>query len=149
MDEWEAAVGLPEYRVPLTKDDAVRYLEMASEERRKRDAEECAEACVLLAQYAAHLTRTAQRAEAAAALLDDRITQLVRAEIPLQKAYSYQERRLLAVGASDEARALEGRRMAEAAKARLLAYYATRVERVATAYQNLSNVRRRGREFGE
>lgn len=140
---------MPAFSVPGVKDEAVRYLELSAADRARLTADACAEACLVLSQYAAHLTRVQQRAEADALLLDERIRKAVGRRMTQQHAYSYDERRVLAVAESDDAVALDNQRVAALAKAARLAFFANRVDKVARAYEVLSHTRRRDRQHGD
>jgi hypothetical protein len=150
LDAWEQAVGLPKYAgVPAYQTEAVRDLEMTPNERSKLSPDEAAEACVVLSQYAAHLTRVAQRAETEAFLLQERVTALVAPHLERQQAWGNEMKRVLAVLENPEVTALDTRRVAAEAKAKRLMFFAARVDAVARAYQNLANARRRNREYGD
>ena len=110
--------------------------------------DECAEAVVVLSQYAAFLTRACQREEARMAWAADEINKAVAPRLGQQKGYGLEERRLTAVAENEHASALERVRAEAQAKFKRLLYVSNRVEGVAKAYQNLSNVRRREMQYG-
>ncbi len=149
LDSWEAKVGLPPHKMPLYRDEAVHYLELLSGDRKKLTPDECAEAAVVLSQYAAHLTREAQREEADAVLLKERVRQVVRDRLAQQKGYGLEERMLMAVAEDKAAGDLDGLRVAAEVKAKRLAYFSNRVDRVSQAYRDLANARKRERQYGD
>ncbi len=141
-------VGLPVHKMPLYQDVAVGYLEMMPGDRKKMTPDDCGEAAVVLSQYAAHLTREAQREEADAVLLKERVRQVVRDRLAQQKGYGLEERMLLAVREDKVACELDAMRVAAEVKAKRLAYFSNRVDRVGQAYRDLANARKRERQYG-
>lgn len=142
-------MGLPPFQTPTGPDEAFRYLEMPAAERRKLTPVECADACIAIARFGAHVGRLCQQEEADAFLLDERITEIVRDHVHEQPAYTPFERRALAIAGNIEAAKLERARIAAVAKAKRLAYWASRYEKIARGFENLSNARRRDREYGD
>jgi hypothetical protein len=148
LDEWEARVGLPACRVPLFQDVAVKFLELPPGDRKKLTPDECADACVVLSQYAAHLHRVAQREEADVVLLKERVRKLAAERAQQQDAFKFEDKMLLAVRESPEASSLDLQRVAAEVKAKRLAYFSNHVDKVARAYGDLGNVRKRERQYG-
>jgi hypothetical protein len=132
----------------MIRDEAVRYMDLPAGERHKLTPDECGEAAVVLAQWAAHVSRACQREEADAEMLAERITEVVRLRLNQQNAYSPQERRALAIAEDSTASRLELQRVAAHVKARRLAYHANRIDRVSRAYEALANARKRERQYG-
>jgi hypothetical protein len=148
LDQWELDVGLPTLQVPLIKDEAVRLLELTPDDRRRLSGEELADAAVTLSMYATYLSRLAQREEADAVLLDERVVSLLRCSLANQPAYTPHERRVLALNQSVEARATDLQRVGASVKAKRLAFFAARVDRVAQSYERLA-YSRRGERHGQ
>jgi len=149
LDSWEERVGLSKFEVPYVKDDAIKLLNLEVKERTKLTCEECADAVITLSQYSAYVSRASQRLEAEAFLLKEKFNQILGESIALQKAYSPDERKALAIKDNQFAQELDLQRVAAYTKAKRLYLYADRIDRVARAYEILSNVRRRGRQYGE
>lgn len=132
---------------PFGKVAALKYLAMGPDERVKLGPDECADAAVSLAQYAAYLQGLAQRAEAEVLVLNDRIDALVSQQAARLVASSFAERRRLAILGHKEASELHAYCKLAEAKAKSLAYMANRLDRIGQTYENLSHVRRRDREY--
>jgi hypothetical protein len=135
--------------VPSDRPAAERLLGLSAAERSKLGPDECADACVALSVYAAFLTRLAQAQEAEAFLCAERLDRILLPAMGGYAAFSFQERRALALAERPHADALDLERIAAAAKAKRLLFFANRVEAVAKAFGGLGNARRRGREFGD
>lgn len=120
---------------------------MTTAERSKMTAAEAAEAELVLQRYAAYLARLAQQEEASTSLLTDQVTRIVTPRILMQGAYNHDERRALAVAENEVARRLDLELSASKAKAKRLAFFAMRVEKVASAYGRLAAGRRGNREY--
>lgn len=150
MEIWEQKIGMIPCRTELpVRDEAHRYMQLASQERRKLSCDECAEACLVLAQWAAHLERVCQREAAAAELLLHRVKDLVGDVVQDAKGFKYEEKLASAIRGNKEAMSLYLQHVGASTKAKSLSYYPARVEKVADAYRNLSNVRRRDRQHGD
>lgn len=121
---------------------------MDSSTRSKLSCEECAEATIILAQYSSYVGRAAQRQEAESFLLKERIQYLIGENMALQKAYSPDERKALALSQDEEAQELDLQRIAAFTKAKRLYGYAERIDKISRAYEVLSNVRKRERQYG-
>lgn len=119
---------------------------MTTSERGKLTPAEAAEAELVLQRYAMYLGRLAQREEASTSLLVDQVTRCVAPRILQQGAYHPDERRALAVLENEVARKLDLELSAAKAKAKRLAYFSMRVEKVATAYGRLAIIKRGNRD---
>lgn len=149
LDKWENKIGLSKFNPPNSRDDALKFLEISSNDRSKMTCDECADAVITLAQYAAYVGRAAQREDSESLLLKEQINQLIGDLIPLQKAYSPEERKSLALLENENAQELERQRIAASVKSKRLFMYADRIDKVAKAYEVLSYARKRNRQYGE
>lgn len=148
LDEWDIKIGLPKFQPPAGKNDAIRLMENSSQDRQKMTPDECADAAVTLAQYGAYIARASQILESESSLLKDQIIRVLADSVPNQKAYSPEERRTLALCENDECYQMEADRIATVTKAKRLYFYAEKIDKVARAYENLSNTRKRERQNG-
>lgn len=149
LDNWEVKLGLPSFSPPKSKNEAFKYLDNTVEDRQKMTPEECADAVIALAHFSAYVTRACQREESEALLLKEQINKLIGEEIPLQKAYSPEERRSLAMADNEKAKELESLRIASSIKSKRLFMYADKIDKIAKAYETLSYSRKRNRQYGE
>lgn len=131
------------------RDEAHRYMQLPAHERHKLSCDECAEACLVLSQWAAHLDRIRQREESNANLLYHRIEELVGDKAHSAKGFKYEEKLATAVRADDEAWEVYLDYVQARARSDRLNFHAKRIEGVAEAYKSLSNVRRRDRQHGD
>jgi hypothetical protein len=143
-------MGLPAFKTPLIRDEAIRYLEMASTERASLTPEDCAEAQIVLSQWATHVSRAQQREETNSFLLEEEIQRIISPRLGQQRQYaSVDERRALAIREDTVAQRLELQRLAAVAKAKRLSYIATHVGYIAKAYRDLADSRRRHIQYGD
>lgn len=140
LDEYERSVGLPEI-VPHS--EAEQYLNMTHIELNRLTAIQCGEAAVVLAQYAFHIQRSHNKELARANWAEDSTDREVAASLNQHSAYSFKERRLLAVADNDYAVNLDKIKTWAKARAERLAYLATRVEFLSKTMLDLQQTKRR------
>lgn len=148
LDQWEVSIGLDKISVPHAKSEALRYMDLPIDERKKITPENAADAVLVLAQFAAYISRVVQKEESKMFWLSEEIMKVIASRVNQQKGYSFEERKALAIAENEAAQRLERLRRESQAKWKRLAFHAMRVEKIAMAYQNLSNVRRRLNEIG-
>jgi hypothetical protein len=149
LEAFEAGIGLP--KAGLSEElagEAQRYLALGAKERAKLTPDDCAEACLVLSQYAAHIGRVCQQEEGRAALAGELTNRSVVARLDQEKGYAFDERRLKAVAGSTHATELDRGRLESLVRFKRLLFLAQRIEKVAEAYKGLAYVRRRNNENG-
>lgn len=149
MDNWEINIGLNKFEPPLIKEEAIKFINLDSQSRSKLSCEECAEAVVILAQYAAYVSRASQQQEAEAYLLKEKVQELIGENMATKKAYSPDERKALALAEDEKASEYDLLRIAAMTKAKRLYMYAERIDKLSRAYEVLSNSKKRGRQYGD
>lgn len=148
LDGWEEQLGLPPLRQPQSHSEAIKLLDLGPDERKCLTPEDARDAVLILAQFAAYISRATQREEARMIWCQDTIIKTVAARMQQQNAYSYQERLSLAISENDHATRLEQMRALAQAKWKRLSFHAQRIEGIKMAYQNLANFHRRRDEHG-
>lgn len=148
LDNYEHEIGLPQFRLlPSVQEEALSLIEITLEKRQKLTPQQCAEAVLVLSVYAAYLGRACQREEARMAWAEEQTDKIVAPRLNQQQGYGFKEKRLLAVRENQHAQEFERIRAESQAKHKRLIFFAQRIEKIAEAYKNLSNVRRRNNEF--
>jgi hypothetical protein len=144
LDDYEAGLGLPAIRVNET--EVSHLLNLEPFERSKMDPYQCADAAYVLARFAAHLGRERSRQEALAVWLKSAVLKSVVREMQRQNAYSFEEKRQLAIIGNEHAMKLEQKRLDAEVKVANHGYLARHVENVGRAFEFLANVKRRQNE---
>lgn len=148
LDSWENSIGLSQFTISSVENEAIQLLSKGTEERKKMSPYDAGHAAVTLSQFAAYIGRLCQKEEARMAWATDEIHKTVASRLSQQKAYSFQEKLLLAVAENEHAQNLERHRGDAQAKSTRLKYLANRIEKVAEAYKNLSSIFKREMQAG-
>lgn len=150
LDDFEANLGIKFRLLPSIQNEALKYLEIEAEQRRKLTPDECAEAVVILAQYAANVHRAYQRESAQVRWSEDEICKVVAPQLAQYDKYMKHDFKVaLAVRENIYATELNSIRAESQAKCERLNFLATRIGEIAEAFRGLSFTRKRDREYGE
>lgn len=141
---------MPAFAPPRCQNEALRFLEMDADDLRKLTPAEAAVGAGVVTRYAAYLSRACQREEARARWAREQGTRLVAADGLLDqvRGYSFEERRVKAVGLRPEAQEMETLRLEAEARAARLQYAAKWAGDVARTLESQSNTYKRSREVG-
>lgn len=149
MSGAEDLAGLPPFRLlDSVKQEAIEFLEINSEDRRKLSPDQCGEASLALAQYAFYINRLHQRSSARVRIAEDELNKVIAPMLCQYDQYmKVEDKRRLAIAENSHASKLEDvRAFAEAFRERT-AYLSQRIHEVAEAYKNLSYARKREQAY--
>ena len=104
LDEYEKAIGL---NYTSITDEAEKYLTYSQAQIEKMTHQECASASILLSQLSFHLQRSVNKERARAGWCGAKIREFTGRKMSGYVAYSYEERREMALSESDVSQKLE------------------------------------------
>jgi len=144
MDAFEDGLGIP-LGGPneQAQDEVKRLLSLGTVDLTQMNEDQCGEAAVVLMNFAFHLQRCTNREQARANWAEETLKKIISKTLPRQSGGSYEERRLLAVSASEQADSLDRTRIRARAKADALAFQAQRIDSLSKALMALKQTRRK------
>lgn len=140
LDDYEKSVGIPTIE---PHSEAEQYLNMTHFQLSKLTAIECGEAAAVLAQYAFHLQRSHNKEAARSNWAEESTDREIAPKLSQYNAYSFKERRMLAVADNEYALNLDKIKSWGKARAERLAYLASKVEFLAKTMLELQQTKRR------
>lgn len=139
LAEYEQLRGLPPFKI---NGEAEKYLNISLTELRQLSSVDCAEAAVLLAEFAFSLQRSYNEEMAKVNWATDEIRHAIAQEIKQYTAPSAEERKLLAIQGNEYAAKLDKICRWTKAKADRLAYLAGRAEFLGRTLMSLHSAKR-------
>jgi hypothetical protein len=133
--DFEHSLGLPENVLPGDS-EVKQLLNLPADAVEKMSSDECFRSAFILARYGLYLQRVVNREQAKARRAEENLKRLLAKEMPRIQAYSYEERRALAVSNSDSAKEIEKERMAAQTKLELLAFLTKRVDGLSSIFES-------------
>lgn len=143
LDEWEKKQGLPPDFPAEVEHEARELLRMLPQTLKRLTATECGEGAFTLLQYAFFLQRVANKAQGEVRAAEEMTKRLVASHLSQQRAYSYQERMLLALKENDAATKADNLRMLAQARLDRVSYLSSKAESLARSLMSLQNSKRR------
>ncbi len=142
LDRFASAVGLPVVLPPGVEDEARRYLDLGPESLRKLSGSDCGEGAYMLERLALHIQDACNREAARVRWADETVRKLIAPRLAEQRAYSFEERRLLAVGTDPEAARVDALRVKAQLRVDRVSYMAGKVEAMARTLMALQQSKR-------
>ncbi len=141
LDAWERSMGLPADCPAAVEVEATRLLQLDPDSLRVMTAAQCGEAAYSLELFALYLQKAANREQARLTRADERLARILPPLLSQRREYMLEERRLHAVAASPEARAVDALRAEARIRLDRLAYLASRVSALARILTELQKTR--------
>jgi hypothetical protein len=142
LDAWEASLGLPASCPQAVEVEATRLLTIAPEVVRAMSAVALGEAVYCLEQFAFFLQKAANREQARVRWAEENLRRLLGPLLGRQQAYSYEERRMLALAGNASARELDRLRVEAQTRLDRIQYQSRRIEGLARALLALQQTKR-------
>lgn len=142
LDAFERQTGLPQAVPPWLETAALALLDYEPSVFRHMDWAELGEAVYTLERFALSLQQAANRQQSRLTWAQARLSLVIAPDLPHQKAYSFDERKLLAIAANKKAMDLEAIRVEAQTRLDRLAYMATKVAALARSLTGFQQHRR-------
>ena len=131
LDNFENKLALPDKFSIEIENQAKHLLTISPAYLRKMGPEELSEGAYTLSQYAFFLQKAINKEISCVKWCDESIKRILSREIPQQRAYSYDERRMLAIKENDATQKIDELRVKSQLKIDRLNYVSMRVENLA------------------
>lgn len=120
LEQFEEFCGLHRNTSPITKSEALGFLDLSFEQRRKMTGEALFEAEYTLLRYSEYILRLKDQQLARASVAREEISRLIAKGLDKQSGYSYEERRIKAISCNVKATELDRMRVECEARAKRL-----------------------------
>lgn len=141
LEQYERVSGLPALQL-RNETEAQRLLTLSSGELKGMTAADCGEAAYVLEQFSLHIQRLMNREQERLHWAEDLIRYLIGPELRSITAYSWEERKLLAIRQNDAAVKAEVLRVNAQARIDRLSFVGSKIERTANTFLALQATRR-------
>lgn len=143
LDEFEENAGLQKSIIrEETENEVAKLLTMTPGDLREMDAVACAEAAVLLEEFAFHIQRAENRQKTRVNWANARIEKMIAPNLHKQPGYSHEERRAKAISQDDAAMATEQERLNAAVRLDRISYLSNRISTMAKRLAELASMKR-------
>lgn len=143
LDEFEENTGLQKSIIrEETENEVAKLLTMTPGDLREMDAVACAEAAVLLEEFAFHIQRAENRQKTRVNWANARIEKMIAPNLHKQPGYSHEERRAKAISQDDAAMATEQERLNAAVRLDRISYLSNRISTMAKRLAELASMKR-------
>jgi hypothetical protein len=139
VEDYQTKKGISSIKV---KNGVDLYINMGKAELKTLSREECAEACVILTNYAAYLQEVYNKEVARANWAESEIKRILASQTKQYYAPSHEERKAMAIKDNEYASALSKVKTWAQNVADRLSFMAHRIDAIAKAYQQLSQAKR-------
>lgn len=146
LDAFEMSVGLPVWVHPATETEAKRLLSLEPESLQKMSSIDCGEAAFILFQYAMTLQKAINREQAKLTLANASIGKIIGASLAQQKAYAFEERKLLAIRENEAASAWQHVQVNTQMRIDRIVYLSGKVDSMAKSLMALQQSKRGNRD---
>lgn len=147
LDQFELRAGVRPNSRPRCESDALYFLDLTLDERRKLTPDQLFEAEYCLLRYAEYLSRLHDQQAAKALVAKETISRLVMAAVDRQTGYAFEERRLKAINADPRAVEVDRQRVEAEARKQRLASAAKWVGDTARSFGQAASSRNRNKGF--
>jgi hypothetical protein len=137
LDEYESKLGLPAFCPQAIEAEATRLLRLTPQEMSKLAPDEKGEASVTLKQFAFYIQKAFNKEQARVHWAEERVKKVIAPGLAQQKAYAFEERKLLAIQENDAAIILERIRVNAQARVDRLSFITHRIEALAMSLFNI------------
>lgn len=141
LDRWESSLGLPVSCPVEVELEATRLLSISPRVLHAMGSADLGEAAYVLEQFAFFLQRATNREQTRLRRAEENVRRLIAPHLQKVSAYSWDERKLLAVRYSQAAREQDNERVEAQLRVDRLAYLAARVGGLVKAFQGLQQAR--------
>lgn len=105
LEDFEESKALPKIEKPRDQDYLEKLINSSREERAKMSPSDCDDAAISLASYSVYVNRVTQAEEASAKIAASNVAREIAEPLKDVRAYNWEERKLVAIGASFKATA--------------------------------------------
>ena len=142
LDAFEATLGVPSFSALAFQTEAAALMVLPPSEARKLTPEQADFASLTLTQYAAYLSRAAQREEARAHWARETVRRMTDPVLDNFRGYLLEERRAKAILADPKAQRVDRLRVLSEVRHRRILHMARHAGEVAKSFKSLSITRR-------